>query len=74
MADINFPLPVSSPYTDPNGVIWEHDGDGWINKVALTGGGGSLPDGGLIDQVLSKNSNADQDFSWNFIKTDGGIF
>jgi len=30
VASLNFPDPVSSPWTDPNGRIWTHDGDGWI--------------------------------------------
>jgi hypothetical protein len=32
MADINFPDPSESPWEDPNGVIWFHDGDGWLNN------------------------------------------
>ena len=34
MAELDFPLAAASPWTDPNGVTWTHDGDGWLKAVA----------------------------------------
>jgi hypothetical protein len=31
---IDFPLPAASPFTDPNGVVWLHDGTGWTRSLA----------------------------------------
>ena len=41
MADLNYPDPSASPWTDPNGVVWVHNGIGWRKKsvVALTHAG-----------------------------------
>jgi hypothetical protein len=31
---IDFPVPAASPFTDPNGVVWLHDGTGWTRSLA----------------------------------------
>ena len=30
MAELNYPDPSESPWEDPNGKVWTHDGDGWV--------------------------------------------
>ena len=46
-------------------------------KLATTatdgvGGGGGLPVGGLVGQILAKNSSADGDATWHDLILDGG--
>jgi hypothetical protein len=53
MAELNFPSPASSPWTDPNGVVWVHDGDGWL--VDSVSGAAVLRDGST---TLTANWNA----------------
>ena len=38
---MNFPPPSESPWTDPNGRVWVHDGDGWEQSCEAEGGGPS---------------------------------
>lgn len=42
MADLDFPSAASSPWTDPNGAVWTHDGDGWSKTATINNLGGEI--------------------------------
>lgn len=49
------PVPVGTPPTDTNY---------WRQITSIGGGGGSLPTGGIVEDVLIKDSPVDADASW----------
>lgn len=58
--DVNAPSP-----SDGDALVWDNGAGEWVAAPMPGGGvGGTVPDGGTTGQVLTKQSNADQDVDW----------
>ena len=63
-------------YVYCNSKLQQYSGSTWINRTPAIKGetGTGVPTGGTTNQVLTKNSNSDYDFSWIDLSVGGDMF